>query len=194
MDNLSIHASQTNTRPGIIIEGVADGILTDLEGRLTKMTGDGFKLPETVKDIALFNVLAGAADEGVITVAQLSPNTNMRVRAQGAGSKGDVLVLSDPTASSGVNAGKVEAIGSTEGAYFSPGVADEDFVDEQLVKIRPHPRLVHVGSAFTVATPAATAATSTTPFGFSEAQANAILTNVRELRAWAVAQGFKATA
>jgi len=34
-----------------------------------------------------------------------------------------------------------------------------------------------------------TAATSTTPFGYSEAQANAIVALVNELRAWAVAMG-----
>ena len=38
---------------------------------------------------------------------------------------------------------------------------------------------------------AATGATQTTPWGYSsESQANAIVTLVNELRAWAVAQGF----
>lgn len=39
-------------------------------------------------------------------------------------------------------------------------------------------------------TPAATGATSTTPFGFAEAQANAIVANVREMRAAMIAAGI----
>lgn len=193
MNRLAIYPTQTNTQPGFIAD-LADGVLTDFEGRLLKMTADGYKLPETVYDLALFLLLEGAADEEGITVHQVSPESNVRVRANGTGAKGAVMVLCDPAASSGVNAGKVQAIGTTEGQYFSIGIAEEAFVDEQLVRVRPWPRLVHVGAAFTVATPAATAATNSSPYGFTEAQANAILTNVRELRAWAVAQGFKATA
>lgn len=193
-DQLAVYASQSNTKPGAIIQAIADGALTDLEGRLLKMTGDGYSLPATVTDIALAVLLEGAADTGNIVVAQLTPQSEMRVRANGTGSKGDVLVLCDPTASSGVNAGKAEAIGSTQGSYFSPGIADEDFVDEQLVRIRPLPRLVVVGSAFSSATPASTAPTNSSPYGFSQAQAQAILTNVQEMRAFMVAQGWKATA
>lgn len=192
-DQLSIYDSQTNTKPGIIIDGVADGVLTDLEGRLLKMTADGYSLPAAVSDIALFALLQGGADEAAIVVGQLSPGTSMRVRANGTGNKGAVLVLCDPAASSGVNAGKVETIGTTQGVYFSPGVAEESFVDEQLVKIRPHPCLVYVGTAFTSAAPAATAPTNSSPYGFSQAQAQAILTNLIELRAFAVSMGWKAT-
>lgn len=42
----------------------------------------------------------------------------------------------------------------------------------------------------TVDAPAATAATSSTPFGYSQAQANAILTNVIEMRAALIAAGI----
>lgn len=105
-----------------------------------------------------------------------------------------MLVLCDPSASSGVNKGKVESLPATQGAYFSVGIALEDFVDEQLVRVRPLPRVVNVGTAFSAATPAATAATNTTPYGFSQTQADAILSNVRDMRAFMVAQGWKATA
>lgn len=193
MKNLATFAEQSNTNPGFI-SGIADGTLTDLEGRLLKISADGYKLPETVYDLALFLLLEGAADEGAITLHQVSPESNIRVRANGTGSKGDILVLCDPTASSGVNAGKVQTVGATEGKYFSVGIAEEDFVDEQLVKLRVLPRIVNIGAAFSTATPAATAATNSSPYGFTEAQANAILTFVREQRAWMVAQGFKATA
>lgn len=192
MKALSVFPTQSNTQPGII-PGIADGNLTDLEGRLLKMTADGYSLPATVYDLALFLLLEGAVDTGAISVHQVSPETNMRVRANGTGSKGDILVLCDPTASAGVNAGKVQAVGTTEGRYFSIGIADEDFVDEQLVLVRPFPRVINIGTAFTAAAPASTAPTNSSPYGFGQTQAQAILTNVIELRAWAVAQGFKAT-
>ena len=45
--------------------------------------------------------------------------------------------------------------------------------------------------AGTASTVASTAATNSSPFGFStQAQADAIVTLLNELRAWAVAQGF----
>jgi hypothetical protein len=45
--------------------------------------------------------------------------------------------------------------------------------------------------AFTGATPATTGATSTTPFGFTTAaQADALVTNVREMRAALIATGI----
>jgi hypothetical protein len=189
--------SQTNTHPDsrVLNSAVA---LTGLEGRLVKLADQGsnaeVNLPGAVTDLALLIVTEGGALDEPSEVISLTSEGNRRVRLNGTVSAGVPVVLCDPTASSGANAGKVETLPATEGAYFSPGIAEEDGVDEQLVLIRPFPRLIHVGAAFTVATPAATAATSSTPFGYSEAQANAILTNVRELRAWAVAQGFKATA
>lgn len=193
MNQLSVFPTQKNTQPGFI-PGLADGALTDLEARLVKITADGYALPADVADLAVHVLLEGAADGGAIVVAPLVSETNVRIRANGVGSKGDILVLCDPAAGGGANAGKVEAIGATEGSYFSPGIAEEDFVDEQLVKVRPLPRLVHVGAAFTGAAPAATAASNAgTPYGFTtQAQADALVATVRELRAWAIANGFKA--
>ena len=193
MNDLSTFPTQTNTRPGFI-PGIADGVLTGLEGRLLKISAAGYALPSTVYDLALFLLLEGAASGGDISLHQASPVTNMRVRANGTGAKGDVLVLCDPTASAGVNAGKVQTVGTTEGRYFSIGIAEEAFADEQLVLVRPMPRIINIGTAFSAATPVATASTTTTPYGFAtQAQADAIVANVREMRAWMVAQGFKAT-
>jgi hypothetical protein len=189
--------SQTNTNPDTRVLNSAVA-LTGLEGRLVKLADGGsipeVDLPGAVTDLALFIVTEGGAIDTPSEVLPLVSESNRRVRLNGTVAAGVPVVLCDPTASSGVNAGKVETLPTAEGAYFSPGIAEEDGADEQLVLIRPFPRIIHVGTAFTVATPAATAATSSTPFGFSEAQANAILTNVREMRAFLVAQGFKATA
>lgn len=185
--------TQSNTKVGPLIFPAGEA-LTDYEGRLVKLVDAGsfaeVKLPEAVSDLALYVLDQGGADEADVEIIPLEPGRNIRVRLNGTVSAGAPVVLE---AISGANIGKVRAVPATEGVYFSPGVAEEDGADEQLLKIRPFPRLIHVGTAFTVATPAATAATSSTPFGYSEAQANAILTTVRELRAWAVAQGFKAT-
>jgi len=186
--------TQSNTKSGPIILPAGE-TLTDLEGRLVKLVDAGsfceVKLPEAVSDLALFVLDQGAADEGNVEIIPLEPGRNIRVRANGTGSAGNPVVLE---AISGANIGKVRAVPATEGVYFSPGIAEEDFVDEQLVKIRPMPRLIYVGTAFSSATPAATAATNTTPYGFTQAQADALLANVRDMRAFMVAQGWKATA
>lgn len=189
-----MNITQSNTKAGAL-QLLAGEALTDYEGRLVKLYDAGssakFKLPEAVSDLSLYILDEGGASGALVSALPLDPTTNQRVRANGTGSAGAILVLE---AISGANIGKVRTIPATEGIYFSPGIAEEDWADEQLVKFRPLPQIVYVGAAFTVATPAATAATSTTPFGYSEAQANAILTNLREMRAFMVAQGWKATA
>ncbi|SRR5581483_3280721 len=136
--------TQSNTQRGPLNFAMAAD-LTGLDGRLLKLThnGDGLTqvaLPAAVNDITLFVL----DDAGVGKAIPLDPAQNTRVRAKGAGNAGDVLVLSDPAAAAGAHAGKAEAIGATAGVYFSPGIAEEKFVDGQLVLIRPFPRLVTV--------------------------------------------------
>lgn len=188
--------SQTNTHPDTRVLNSAVA-LTGLEGRLVKLADGGsipeVDLPGSVTDLALFIVTEGGALDEPSEVLPLMGESNRRVRLNGTVAAGVAVVLCDPTASSGANAGKVETVPATQGAYFSPGIAEEDGVDEQLVLIRPFPRIIHVGTAFTSAAPAATAPTNTTPYGYSQTQAQAILTNLIELRAFAVAQGWKAT-
>ena len=185
--------TQSNTQKGTrsYNSGIA---LVGLEGRLVKVVDGGsiaeLLLPEAVSDVALFVVVDGGAIDTESQVIPLVPGDEIRIRAKGTGSAGAVLVQA---AIAGDDAGKVRTQPATEGVYFSPGTAAEDFVDGQLVKVNPMPRLVHVGTAFTAAAPAATAPTNSTPYGYSQTQAQALLTNVIELRAWAVAQGFKAT-
>lgn len=189
--------TQTDIHPGGPRKINAGADLTGLEGRLVKIADAGSEpevvVPAAVTDITPFVLVREAEHDADCEVLSIAGEKEIRVRANGTGSAGNVLVLCDPTASSGVNAGKVEALGSTEGAYFSVGIALEDFVDEQLVRVRPLPRIVNAGTAFTSAAPASTAPTNSSPYGFSQAQAQAILTNLIELRAFAVAQGWKAT-
>jgi hypothetical protein len=188
--------SQTNTQPDERVFNSAVA-LTGLEGRLVKLADGGsipeVDLPGAVTDLALLIVTEGGALDQPSEVISLLTEGNRRVRLNGTVAAGIPVVLCDPTASGGANAGKVETLPSVAGRYFSPGIAEEDGVDEQLVRIRPLPRIITVAAAFTGATPAATAATSSTPFGFSEAQANALLANVREMRTQLIAAGIMAS-
>lgn len=189
--------TQTDIHPGGPKRINAGEDLTGMEGRLVKLADAGsypeVVSPAAVTDICPFVVVTEAEHDANCEVLSILGEKEIRVRANGTGSAGDVLVLCDPTASTGANKGKVETVGTTQGAYFSPGIALEDFVDGQLVKIRPHPRTVFVGTAFSSATPASTAATNSSPYGFTQAQADAIIANVRDMRAFMVSMGWKAT-
>jgi hypothetical protein len=188
--NVILNPSQSDTRVGeISLLGGSD--LTGKENLLLKLTNSAgtpkFALPAAVTDVALFVCMSGDVAANYTAGEAPDGNMNARVKANGTIVTGDVLVH-DAT-----SYGKVIAIPATEGLYFSPGIAEESAAAGGLVKFRPFPRMVTVGTAFSNAAPAATAPTNSSPYGFSQAQAQAILTNVIELRAFAVAQGWKAT-
>lgn len=195
MGNVNINPDQTNTKAGGIT-AIASEDLSGKRSRLVVLGNSGgtliASLITAVTALALYLLDEDGAADAEVSLSPISAQEQIRIVAKGTGSAGDVLALADP--GTAADKGKVRALPAAEGAYFSPGIAEEDFVDGQHVLVRPFPRLVHVGTAFTSAAPAATAPTNSTPYGFSQAQAQAILTNVIELRAWAVAQGFKATA
>lgn len=135
---------QTGTIQGkfSINSGIA---LTDLENRLVKMA-DGGSIPEVllptdVADFALYVVEKGGALDEDSDVIPLCDGQQVLLRAQGTGSAGNTLVLA---AVGGDDVGKVEAVTATADTYFSPGIAEEDFVDEQLVKVRVFKRTVIV--------------------------------------------------
>jgi len=148
---------QSNTQEGAI-SVIANEALTGLEGYLAVLTEDTnvleAKLPDTVTDLALFVIVEGAAAGSYAELMPLEPGRNVRVELEGTCNPGDILRLYTPD---GSNDGKVCAIGATAGLYFSPGVAEEEGVDGQLVLMRPMPRLVSVTSAH-VADPASAAA------------------------------------
>ncbi len=142
---------QSNTKGGPIVVTSADD-LSELNARLVKLTDGGSSakaaLPTSVTDLALFAVVDGGGADEESNIMPLSPHHQMRVKAKGTGNAGDVLALADPLAAA--DKGKVRALPGTAGIYFSPGVAEEDFVDGQFVLIRPLPRLVGVKSADTL--------------------------------------------
>ena len=135
---------QTGTVQGKfpINSGIA---LTGLENRLVKMA-DGGSIPEVllptdVADLALYVVEEGGALDEDSVVMPLEAGKQVLIRANGTGSAGAVLAL---CAVGGSDVGKVETISASADTYFSPGIAEEDFVDEQLVKVRVFPRLIVV--------------------------------------------------
>ena len=150
--NSLLNPTQSDTKAGDIVV-IASVDLTGNEGLLVKLISVGgitqAALPASQKDLAFYVVASGtsAGGESAIEAPSLS---NFRVKAKGAGAAGGILVLADPTASSGADAGKVIALPVTPGVYFSPGIAEEDFTEGQLVLARPLPRLVHVASADTL--------------------------------------------
>jgi hypothetical protein len=151
--NVQLNPKQSDTKVGaIILPATAD--LTGKENRLVKITNDGgvakFALPAAVTDLAQFILASGdvAANDNSAEAPDLGGNA--RVTLNGTCNPGDILVLCDPTASAGVNAGKVQTVPATAGQYFSPGVAEEAGVDEQSVRFRPLPRLIRVASTDTL--------------------------------------------
>lgn len=145
--NVQTNPQQSDTKAGeITVIAAAD--LSGLESRLVKLTSDGgvtkASLPATRRDIALFVVATGDIAGNEVAIEAPS-STNVRIKAKGAGSAGGIVVLADPAIAA--DAGKVAAVPVTPGVYFSPGIAEEDFQDGQLVLVRPFPRLVSVASA-----------------------------------------------
>ncbi len=192
--NLTLNPQQTDTKSGpIALKATVD--LTGLESRLVKITNSGgaakFALPSAVSDLAFFVIASGNAAASDNWAEQPEPGANFRVRLHGTCAPGDVLVLCDPAAGGGANAGKIEALGATAGSYFSIGVAQEAGMDEQLVLVRFLPRLVQRSAAFTGSAPAATGATNSSPYGFTTAaQADALIASVREMRTQLIALGL----
>ncbi len=125
--------------------------LTGKEARLVMLADAGTQeevvLPNAVTDICPFVVLEAGDEDENSTVIPLCSEQQVRVLIKGTCNAGDVLVLQTPD---GTDDGKVAAIGATAGVYFSPGFAEEDGADGQLVKIRPCPRMVFVSGAWTV--------------------------------------------
>lgn len=193
MGNPQLNPDQSNTKAGGIVAIAADD-LTGMRSRLVVLgNATGTVIASAIASVsalALYLLDQDGDEDEEVQLSPISAQENFRVVAKGTGGAGAVLALADPATPA--DKGKVRVVPATEGAYFSPGIAEEDFVDGQLVLVRPFPRLVHVGAAFTGATPADTAATNSSPYGYTQAQANALLATVRELRAWAIANGFKA--
>lgn len=135
--------TQSNTKRGLIVLPAFDD-LTAKEGYLVKIVDDSnvakAALPDDEADETLYIVETGGAADADVQLLPLDPGTNMRAVATGTGNAGERLALADPAA----NAGEVETLSATADTYFSPGIAEEDFVDGQLVRFRPAPKEIVV--------------------------------------------------
>jgi hypothetical protein len=145
--------SQSNTIPGPTqVKAGAD--LTGLEGRLIVLGNSAgvlvANLPASLLDIPTHVLVDGGAAGTKVTVLPLVGSEQARVRINGTANPGDQLVLEDPVAAAGVNAGKVRAIPGAAGAYVRVGISEEIAVDEQLVLLRPALGLARVKSADTI--------------------------------------------
>ena len=141
---------QTNIQPGELVFAAK----VDLEGkedRLVKLTAvntDGratVDLPSAATDLVQFVLTDTNKGEGAnVSCLPLSPDRNVRVSLTGTCNAGTLLVLADPDADDGVNAGKVTALPVTPGNYRVVGVAEEVGVAGQSVLMRPYFDLVTV--------------------------------------------------
>jgi hypothetical protein len=175
--------TQSNTKPGpLSLATAAD--LTGKEGYLAELTSSGANLPNAVADIAVY-LIDDAPTTTQATLIPLSPDRNVRIKAKGTGSKGDILALADP--STPADKGKVRELPTAGGIYFSPGVAEEDFVDGQLVLVRPFPRVIGVSAA----EPSVVALTSTN--GVAAAAIPGALTSTNGVAAAAIPGALTST-
>jgi hypothetical protein len=185
---------QTNIKPTGKIKFNSGEDLSLYSGRAVTGIANGSELEVILPLLESSDVHFIVDDGGALDAdSELIPlvfGEERRLVAKGTIAAGATVVLADPSTSA--DKGKIRTLPATEGRYTRLGIAEEAAVDGQHVRVRINPGPEFVGEAFTGAAPAATAATSSTPFGYSEAQANAIKDTVIELHAWAVANGFKA--
>lgn len=111
--------------------------LTGKEGRLAVLSDSvgaaRVGLPVAITDRPLFVIDEGAALGEKSHVIPLSPDRQIRVKAKGAGAGGAPLCLA---AIAGDDAGKLRAVPVAAGTYHIEAIAEEDFVDGQLVLVR----------------------------------------------------------
>ncbi len=132
-----MNPTQSNTQAGTIVRK-ANVDLTGLEGFLALLINNAganvVALPAAITDHANFLVDDGAAAGENASITPLEPGKQFRVKAKGAGVCGDLLSLA---AIAGADAGKVRKVPAAAGTYHAILVAEETFVDGQLVLCRP---------------------------------------------------------
>lgn len=133
-----MNPKQSNTQEGLVsIQSGED--LTGKESFLVVLGSSGgvavANRPTAITELTPYVVEEGAANGENSILRPLDPNRNVRVKAEGTGSAGDVVVMADPAVDA--DKGMVRALPAAAATYLAVGVAEEDFVDGQLVKIRP---------------------------------------------------------
>jgi hypothetical protein len=134
--------SQSNTKEGdlMIVANEDLSLLADvLVAPYNNAGGLVVTRPAANNDPAVYLLIYGAVVGGHATVRPLDPNRSLRIVAKGTGNPGDLLVLADGV-SVAADKGKVRSKASltvSSGTYRLVAIAEEAFVDGQLVKARP---------------------------------------------------------
>ena len=134
--------SQSNTQEGDFLITANEDLSTYADVLVTPYNHSGSLVttrPVANNDAAIYVLLYGAPSGGQATVRPLNPNRTVRIVAKGTGNPGDLLVLADGVTTP-TDAGKVRSKASLtagSGTYRVVGIAEEAFVDGQLVRTRP---------------------------------------------------------
>jgi hypothetical protein len=131
--------SQSNTHEGDILITANEDLSSYADVLVAPYNSSGQLVvtrPAANNDYAVYVLVYGAPSGGKATVRPLNPNRTVRVTAKGAGNPGDLLSLADGVTTA-ADKGKVRKVPATTGTYRVVGVAEEAFVDGQLVRLRP---------------------------------------------------------
>jgi hypothetical protein len=134
--------SQSNTQEGDILLAAGEDLSTYADVLVALYNSSGLPVvtrPAANNDYAIFVLIYGATPNGNATVRPMQPNRSVRVVAKAAGNPGDLLVLADGVTTA-ADKGKVRSkstLTAGSGVYRLVGIAEEAFVDGQLVKMRP---------------------------------------------------------
>ncbi len=131
--------SQSNTHEGDILVTANEDLSSYADVLVAPYNNSGSLVvtrPAANNDYALYVLVYGAPSGGKATVRPLNPDRTVRVVAKGTGNPGDLLVLADGVTTA-ADKGKVRKLPTTSGTYRLVAVAEEAFVDGQLVRARP---------------------------------------------------------
>jgi len=112
--------------------------LTGKEAHLLELSHDSgapeFILPTAETTLVAHVCIYGNEDAELVTARPLESGKQIRIRAKGAGNPGDRLCLADP--STAADKGKVRALPAAAATYRCFAIAEETFVDGQVVAAR----------------------------------------------------------
>jgi hypothetical protein len=131
--------SQSNTHEGDILITANEDLSALADVLVVPYNSSGALVvtrPAANNDYAVYVLVYGAPSGGKATVRPLNPDRTVRVVAKGTGNPGDALVLADGVTTA-ADKGKVRKVPVASGTYRVVGVAEEAFVDGQLVRMRP---------------------------------------------------------
>ncbi len=131
--------SQSNTQEGDLLLTTGEDLSTTADVLVAPYNSSGQIIvtrPAANNDYAIYLLVYGAISGGKATVRPLNPNRTVRIVAKGTGNPGDPLVLADGVTTA-ADKGKVRKLPATTGTYRLVAIAEEAFVDGQLVRARP---------------------------------------------------------